>query len=326
MIALVAIWLAMRRPENPWLPGTLAGIDDRLTSLDARIAAALGPEAPELPLGWSIVETLDLAEVLERTLKAAHEIEAVTGSRVSVPLPDGTSVEATDGVVVAATQALGGPPDGSEYVHGFASWETQGADAIHSGLVVPLSGGSLSVYGSREDGFGKEAAAVLAAIARRAAPAVRNAIEHRRVIDEAATDALTGVGSARAFAEALPRSISAARRGGRPLCLIQLDLDDFKRINDEHPRHHAAGNDALAGFGATVRSTLRTTDEAFRNSGGADEFFVILADTAIDAARRTYRRLEDDLVDLRFGPDRDVGPLSMSGGLAELRPATRLAR
>ena len=68
-------------------------------------------------------------------------------------------------------------------------------------------------------------------IARRAEPAVQNAFRYLEAQHLAATDSRTGLGSASAFEEALPRELSAARRHGRPLCLIQIDLDDFGAIN-----------------------------------------------------------------------------------------------
>jgi len=180
----------------------------------------------------------------------------------------------------------------------------------------PLAGGALAVYSRLADAFDAESALVLAAIARRAEPAVRNALEFLAVQERAATDLLTGLGSASAFAEALPRELSAARRRRRPLCLIQIDLDDFGLINKQHPRLQAAGDDALAGFGRRLLATIRGSDSAFRNSGGADEFFLILPETTRDEAKLSYARLSFEIAAAPFG---DVGPVTMSSGLVELR-------
>ena len=120
--------------------------------------------------------------------------------------------------------------------------------------------GSLAVYSRLANAFDAEAVRLLAAIARRAAPAVQNAFRYLEVQELAATDSRTGLGSASAFEEALPREISAARRHGRPLCLIQVDLDDFGEINKTHPRGLAAGDDVLTEFGERVRSTIRGSD------------------------------------------------------------------
>jgi diguanylate cyclase (GGDEF)-like protein len=312
-IALLAIWLAMRRPESPRLQRTLDEIDGRLAGLDARIGAAL--RSDDLPLGWSIVQTLDLPEVLQRTLSATEAIEGVDGSRVSVVRADGTTVTETRGPTDAGL-TLGGPPDGASYGHGLVSWKVTDPDALSSGLVVPLGGGSLSVYSRRANAFDAEAIDVLAAIASRAAPAVQNAFRYLDVQRLAATDSRTGLGSASAFDEALPRELSAARRHGRPLCLIQIDLDDFGKIN-KATKTLDAGNLILEEFGVRARATIRGSDAGFRNSEGADEFFLILPETTRAEATQLYRRLEFEMAAPPLGGY--APPVTMSSGLAEIR-------
>ena len=117
---------------------------------------------------------------------------------------------------------------------------------------------------------------------------MQNAFRYLEVQELAATDSRTGLGSASAFEEALPREISAARRHGRPLCLIQIDLDDFGAIN-KRARRSQAGDAVLAEFGERVRATIRGSDAAFRNSGGADEFFLILPETTREEREAALR-------------------------------------
>ena len=119
----------------------------------------------------------------------------------------------------------------------------------------------------------------------------QNAFALPRVQELAATDARTGFGNRAASHEALPREISAARRYGRPLrCLIQIDLDDFGAIN-KRSDSPTTGDAVLTEFGERVRATIRGSDAAFRNSGGADEFFLILPETTRERAKLLYRRL-----------------------------------
>lgn len=315
MAVLALLWLAVRRQPRDLEP-RLDHIQTTVEGIKGRIDDAIGGKRRARDQWRSIHETLDLEQVMQRILHATGALGAVDGGRVTVARPDGSAVTVVSGLAEPDENLLEGPPDGSPYVHGIVSWETPGRDALRSGLVVPLAGGSLSVYSRLADAFDPEAARLLGAIAREAEPAVRNALEHQRVIDEAATDPLTRLGTARAFAIALTREIEAARRHDRPLCLLQIDLDDFGTINKSHPRKHAAGDDALAGFGDRVNATLRGSDAAFRNSGGADEFFVILPDTGLDDAKRMYARLKADMAAAPFG---DVGPVTMSSGLARLR-------
>ena len=290
----------------------------QLSAIDERIAAAAVPR-PENgeTLGPAINETLDLGEVLQRTLAATWALPDVDGGLVRVRLADGRFAEERHGLLVDKEDAgHGGPPDGSFFASGIAAWDGVGPDGLRSGLVVPLGDGSLAVYSRRANAFGEEATELLTAIARRAEPAVQNAFRYLDVQRLAATDARTGLGSALAFSEALPRELSAARRHRRPLCLLQLDLDDFGRINKEHPRGLAAGDDVLTEFGERVRDTIRGSDSAFRNSGGADEFFVILPETTREDATLLYDRLA---FEMRARPFADVGSVTMSAGIAELR-------
>ena len=113
---------------------------------------------------------------------------------------------------------------------------------------MPLgAAGSLAVYSRLDERVRQRGrAASSAAIARRAEPAVENAFRYLEVQELAATDALTGLGSALAFARGAPAEVSAARRHDRPLCLLQIDLDDFGRIN-KSPHALDVGQHALAG-------------------------------------------------------------------------------
>ena len=322
---LVALWLAVRRPDQTRLVKALDQIDVRLAEIDGRITPAVSPRPGDAgELGPTINATLDLAEVLQRTLAATHALKQVDGGRVQVRHPDGTVTTATSGQVVESARPDGieGPPDGTPFVWGKASWEGFGTDALRSGLVVPLGEGSLAVYSRIPDAFDDESVQLLTAIARRAEPAVQNAFRYLEAQHLAATDSRTGLGSASAFEEALPRELSAARRHNRPLCLIQVDMDNFGQINKRAGGSLEDGNAALAEFGARVRKLIRGSDTAFRNSGGADEFFLILPETTRAEAKLSYARLAFEMAAAPFG---DVGPVTMSSGLVELRPDDTVA-
>lgn len=318
---LVALWAVLRRPLDARIAWALQQIDERLAGITEQISAAARAVAePDAGLGDAIGSTIEVGEVLQRTLAAAEALTAVDGSRISVRRPNGMIASAVHGLVTdSADSTFGGPPDGALFVSGLTSWNVTGTMALRTGLVVPLGSdqfGSLAVYSRFANAFDTEAVNILTAIARRAVPALQNAFRYLEAQELAATDSRTGLGSASAFEEALPREISAARRHGRPLCLIQIDLDDFGAINKDHPRQHAAGDDVLIEFGERVRSTIRGSDAAFRNSGGADEFFLILPETTREYANLLYGRLAFEVAARPFA---DVGAVTMSSGLAELR-------
>ncbi|MBX9243552.1 GGDEF domain-containing protein [Actinotalea ferrariae] len=115
-----------------------------------------------------------------------------------------------------------------------------------------------------------------------------------RIVDlrlEATTDELTGVLSRRAFRVAAELEMARAARTGQPLTLAVVDLDDFKRINDE--RGHAAGDAVLAGLARSWRRTLRADDVVGRFGG--DEFILLLPHTDPPSATTVLGRLQADL-------------------------------
>jgi diguanylate cyclase (GGDEF)-like protein len=318
---LVALWVALRRPVDARLAKALGQVEARLADIDESIAAAGRPRAGDDDLGPAITATLELGEVLHRTLAATEAIKEVDGARVHVRQPDGTVTSATSGLVVASARQDGieGPPDATPFTWGRATWEGFGTNALRSGLVVPLGEGSLAVYSRVPNAFDDDAVQLLTLIARRAEPAVQNAFRYLEAQHLAATDSRTGLGSASAFEEALPRELSAARRHGRPLCLIQVDLDNFGEINKRAGGSLDDGNAALTEFGARVRKLIRGSDTAFRNSGGADEFFLILPETTREEAKLLYTRLAFEIATPPLaGLD---PPVTLSSGLAELRPS-----
>jgi diguanylate cyclase (GGDEF)-like protein len=103
----------------------------------------------------------------------------------------------------------------------------------------------------------------------------------------AATDGLTGLPNKRAVTDALQRLFAQASRARAPLALLMLDLDHFKRVNDE--RSHQVGDQVLANVGAMLRTALRDGDFAGRSGG--EEFVVLLPDADITAASNIAERI-----------------------------------
>lgn len=85
-------------------------------------------------------------------------------------------------------------------------------------------------------------------------------------------DSMTGVANRRHFEERLASAIASARRHNRAICLLYLDIDHFKNINDTHG--HAAGDAVIVEVAARIRSLVRADDLVARLGG--DEFAVII--------------------------------------------------
>jgi diguanylate cyclase (GGDEF)-like protein len=106
-------------------------------------------------------------------------------------------------------------------------------------------------------------------------------------------DPLTGLLNRRACEERLAAERARRARSGRPLALLSLDIDHFKRVNDEHG--HAAGDAALVAVAALLRREARETDAVARLGG--EEFALLLPDTDAQGAWRLAERLLEALRD-----------------------------
>lgn len=150
---------------------------------------------------------------------------------------------------------------------------------------------------------------------------LRNALDHRRVMEDARRDPLTRIYNRLTFETLLRREIGLARRHSIPLSLAMMDLDRFKSINDEHG--HAAGDQAIRTFVACVTANIRDTDVLARYGG--DEFVLILGNTTLDGAQRVAERIRRGLEshDCQLSNGARLR-LTSSIGLAELAPGDDL--
>ncbi|MCW3041041.1 MAG: hypothetical protein JWM31_2946, partial [Solirubrobacterales bacterium] len=134
---------------------------------------------------------------------------------------------------------------------------------------------------------------------------------------EVELDPLTKLGNRSVLQRELPRAVQVRTLVDEPACLVVVDLDDFKRINDRHG--HQTGDSALAAFaGALVRSFPRRRDVVTRFGG--DEFAVILNDAGVDDGRRLAERFLVAVRELELAGPRGVLRLSASVGVAEAVP------
>jgi len=160
-------------------------------------------------------------------------------------------------------------------------------------VVAPLDFGDgdagLLILGKRmtEAPYEEHELRLLRALADSSAVALRNAELLDRLRAQATIDPLTGCHNRRGFDEILELEFSRAKRYKRPLSLVLLDIDHFKRVNDEYG--HEVGDNALQRIGRAVRHTFRSTDSACRFGG--EEFALIFPETAKDEAERLAERL-----------------------------------
>src|SRR5918998_3065259 len=138
--------------------------------------------------------------------------------------------------------------------------------------------------------------------------------------EEAAfTDHLTGLSNRRRFERQLEREVARTRRYDRPFCLLLLDLDLFKRVNDTHG--HDVGDDVLRRVGNALQAGTRGIDMASRIGG--EEFAVLLTETDFEHGMEVAERLRAAVKETETPA---VGRVTISIGLAEFNAATPDAR
>jgi diguanylate cyclase len=141
-------------------------------------------------------------------------------------------------------------------------------------------------------------------------------IELDRASAQARHDTLTGALNRRGLDEAIQREISTGRRKGTIMCIAMLDVDNFKKLNDD--LGHEAGDAALAHLAGVIRSCLRPQDSLARYGG--EEFVILLPDTLLDAAVAVLARLQRELTTQFFLRDNQKVLITFSAGVAELAP------
>jgi len=136
-----------------------------------------------------------------------------------------------------------------------------------------------------------------------------------RALDlQARTDALTGLLNRRGFESQMAFAMALARRSTRPLSVIAVDVDHFKRVNDTYG--HEAGDEVLRRLARTLETRLRGSDVIARLGG--EEFVALLPDTELEGARAIAQTLVTAMAQQQ---DPVVGTITVSAGVASMRGA-----
>ncbi|MCG8619425.1 MAG: diguanylate cyclase, partial [Desulfobacterales bacterium] len=131
----------------------------------------------------------------------------------------------------------------------------------------------------------------------------------------AITDALTGLYNSRQFFRQIKQEISRYQRYSRPLSLLILDIDFFKRYNDTYG--HLEGDEVLQRIGRIISSCMRSMDTAYRYGG--EEFAILLPETGLTKACVVGARIKDNISNEIFTPTEGVTEsVTISIGASEL--------
>ena len=144
--------------------------------------------------------------------------------------------------------------------------------------------------------------------------------EMKRLSDEVSTDQLTQIANRRGLMQAFEVERARLERNGGELSIGLLDIDNFKRLNDE--LGHSAGDEALKSLAAIVSKTLRPTDHVARYGG--EEFVVLLPQTPAAEGEQVLTRLQRALTGGLFMHKEKQVFVTFSAGVTRYRGAERI--
>jgi len=185
-------------------------------------------------------------------------------------------------------------------------------------LVLPLSApghplGFITIESPQPGSFTKDHIRFAQALANEAAVALENALLFREVKRLSLTDPLTGLNNRRSFDHSARQMVGVAIRHQRPLSVLMLDIDFFKKVNDTYG--HAVGDQVLTGMAQVCRQSIRSTDLLARFGG--EEFSLLFPETPEDDARPLAERLRQAISALVFEAAGQTFSITASLGISE---------
>ena len=325
--ALVAAIVAVRARRSA---------DARVSELTKRLeqTAELTPDHPAESVttqGAELASSLEPAEVVDRILDAVVALPGVDAGLISVDKPEkeGSTHASglTDDEIARTLLHMPGHPDlrALEVIYRYRLEDVgEGSKLPRSALTVALRAegetiGSLAAISrSTAEGFPQGVQDALEALARRAGPALFNALRFTEARELAELDSLTGLHNRRLFYEFLAREIARARHYEARYVypVIGFDLDDFKQINGA--RSAILGGDARADGGRMDAVALGRAGNSASPAASAcrRRSLVILPESSRDDAELLADRIA---LAIRAQKIEKVGALRISAGVAELR-------
>ena len=195
----------------------------------------------------------------------------------------------------------------SDYVVGFQETRSE--------VCIPLVSlgeliGVLALESSRKDAFDRADIAPLESVADISANAIQNAHYFEKVRQMAYVDGLTGMFNRRFFEIRIVEELERAQRYHGSMSVIMLDIDKFKKMNDEFG--HLLGDEVLRQVSSIFSAQLRKADVACRYGG--EEFAIIVPETTGDHALAVAEKLRQVIENWHFpGVSRKV---TVTGGVA----------
>jgi diguanylate cyclase (GGDEF)-like protein len=286
----------------------LVAIALRLTRRVARIADGQQRDQSELRELLQVSETEQESRILlirhvERLLpdvRAAVFTRNNSDDRLEITRGDSTAASALDGVDPEALRPrscmavrLSRPYGEDRHGDALSTCEICGGMPGRSTCEPLLVGGQVigSVLVVSKDSIASNDRVRVRESVSQAAPILANQRNLKIAQTRAASDALTGLPNRRAADDTIKRMAAHAGRSASCLAAILLDIDYFKKLNDQHG--HEAGDKALALIGRIITSTIRGSDFAARYGG--EEFLMLLPDTDHNGVMIVAEKLRSEI-------------------------------
>ena len=157
--------------------------------------------------------------------------------------------------------------------------------------------GTIALYVAGDERFTDDHIRLMEIVSNRASIALFNATRFEETQEDAFTDRLTGLPNSRFLYIFFEQTLSEAKRYGEPLTVIEMDLDDFKSVNDRHGHH--TGDRFLKEVGRILKGHMRDADVLVRYAG--DEFIAVLPKTTYEQARLFSYRLQEAVGETELG-------------------------
>jgi diguanylate cyclase (GGDEF)-like protein len=176
-----------------------------------------------------------------------------------------------------------------------------GLEGAHSEMAVPMISqgktiGVLNAESRKVGAFSEQDQKIFSILASSAAMSLENASLHQKMEELTIIDELTGIYNYRYFVQKLTNELKRARRYHQSLSLLMIDIDWFKRYNDNYG--HLFGNLILSDLAKVIKICIRDTDVLIRYGG--EEFVVILPQTEKEDARNIGERIRSKVEQAQF--------------------------
>ena len=183
----------------------------------------------------------------------------------------------------------------------------------HCDYKLGMDDGALGqIIFSRSKRFSERDLGTLEQLLRYLVHPLRNALHYQAALRLTMLDPLTQVGNRTALDTAMRRELQLAERHKHPLSLLLIDVDHFKRINDNYG--HVRGDQVLKDIASVIESATRSSDITFRYGG--EEFVVILGNTDATGACTIGERIRERIANCFFDHNGEAIRPTVSIGIA----------